>query len=221
MNLLRVLPALVILSVGFVATLHRGGSTVNAAQTAQVYVTNSGAGQAIPTAAQGTTPISGAVSITGTPSVNVANIPSNPVPTRGIDYPALRPYVSDCTGTPGGPSVVACRFDATPPGTGVVIEVVSCFFEMSVGRRPDIAVLSQNLGGSAHDVYLPFTFNGPRYSGTTAVGDDFTISLPLTRIYAEGTGNAPANIFVYGDGLVSGPNSLQCEIFGHLVDLAG
>lgn len=45
------------------------------------------AAQPVPTAAQGTTNVQGAVSITGTPNVNVTNTPT----VRTLDNPATQP----------------------------------------------------------------------------------------------------------------------------------
>ncbi len=60
-----------------------------AANTSPVLVTNTGAAQAVPTQAQGTTSVSGSVSITGTPNVTVTNLPATQAVTVG-NFPSTQ-----------------------------------------------------------------------------------------------------------------------------------
>src|SRR5215469_2373069 len=110
-------------------------SAIGQVKPQTVLVVN-GAGQPVPTAAQGTTNVAGTVSIGNTPNVNVANTPSvsiagtptvmvgNTVHLLDAERLARIPYQSNQF-TVGG--CVSCRlsFTAAPPGYRLVLQHIS------------------------------------------------------------------------------------------------
>jgi hypothetical protein len=100
--------------------------------TQNVLVVN-GAGQPVPTAAQGTTNVAGTVNIGNTPDVNiantptitVANTPSAPVPTRDVDYPARHSFQETCSGNADQSGTAICSIGAIPGNSEFVIQTLS------------------------------------------------------------------------------------------------
>jgi hypothetical protein len=106
--------------------LQYGRNTVKAAPAPQltpVIVTNAGADQSAPV------PISGSVSITGSPTVSLTNDATTPLPVRDVDRPAAQPfhYQGTLTWVTG---FLFANADGTqnfvvPSGKRLVIEFVS------------------------------------------------------------------------------------------------
>lgn len=103
-----------------------GRNTVKAAPTPQltpVFVTNAGADQSAPV------PVSGSVSITGTPTVSLANDATSPLPVRDVDRPTAQPfnYYATLTWASGYLFANADKSQTftVPDGKRLVIEFVS------------------------------------------------------------------------------------------------
>jgi hypothetical protein len=121
--------------------------------------------QPVPTAAQGTTAISGAVSISNIPTVNLgtgntvqlAYTPNNPLPVRDAD-PARQPFqnwASDtqADGTNGSTITIA----TVPAGKRLVIEFLSAVAQMPAGQHLvvcQINTIAPPFGGLTHELLI-------------------------------------------------------------------
>jgi hypothetical protein len=150
--------------------------------TQPVLVTN-GAGQPVPTAAQGTTNVAGTVNIGNTPSVTVANTPSvnvansptvnlaasasvtvtnplngqNPVPLATLE--AAQPYYDICTLALGGGTQGQCNFHTLPAGKRLVVQLFDGRGFLESGLRPIyVQLLNPSGGATEHD--FPATLMG-------------------------------------------------------------
>jgi len=169
-------------------------------------------------------PVTGGVSITGTPNVNVANTPNvnvnntpnvhvtnsptvqvgnssaSPVPTVATDNPALQAFqYSNSSSTIGSQFTV-------PAGKTLVIEQVSFTCLEPVGSTPTDFRMGVTVGGvSADYLFAPTIFSVP---GTL----ELIYSQPA-HIYASGGSNV-----TFGTGSGVGNNS-HCvvNVSGHLV----
>ena len=165
-----------------------------AAGSAPVTVINTPA-QPVPTAAQGTTSISGNVGITGTPSVNVGNFPvtqnvsfngsaqpvsinstnTTPVFVQDVDSPARHPFTKTFIGTVGCFGSGTTAFTVAG-NTELVLEFITFSGVVTAGHAVEVAISPD--GGSN---FFEFAFNrGP----AVVAGQEFlTASQPL-RVYA-------------------------------------
>ena len=113
----------------------------------------------VPTAAQGTTTIAGSVSVTNTPtvnlatgaSVNVANSAANPVPVSFTSDP-LEPFQAAASTTETGTNVSTLNVATVPAGKRLVIEFVSMTGQVPAGQHLEIMEIttSSGLGGVSH-----------------------------------------------------------------------
>lgn len=199
-------------------------------QTKSVLVVN-GAGQPVPTAAQGTTNVAGTVNIGNAPSVNVANTPSvnvantptvnlsaggsvgvtnpldgqnNPTPLAVLE--ATQPYQDQCTLNLSGNDVGSCSFSAIPSGKRLVIQEFDALGVFIQGVKP--LELAVNLQGYTH--YFPATF-----MGTNSESVDFFATHQETRLY--GLSGAPiCSVIVTSN---SSGGYYLCQLSGFLVDV--
>ncbi len=232
MTKLGLLPALAIPAILFaalaLASLHTGRATVSAAGAAPVFVTNTGAAEAIPTAAQGTTPISGAVSITGTPSVSIANSPTvalasgstvqisntTPLPIRDLDRPTAQPfnYRAHLTWVSGFAFANAdgSQNFVVPDGKRLVIEFVSLQIGVPPTRNVTFARLDSTIG-----MVLTLTHAGTDFQNNeifAATHRVFTILEPGTRV-------VPTAFCVGGDCTSTSATGMFVSVSGYLVDV--
>ena len=168
----------------------------------------------VPVVQQGTTTVSGSVSITGTPTVNVANFPAGsgtvnvsstpnaPLFVRDVDN-GRQPFQQSITGRSTGDGVQA-TFDVVPAGKRLVIEFVSALMSLPTGQKIAFAAVS---GNNAH--YLTFsplsTLNGE---------DRFVISQPM-RLYLN-AGENPVVFFTRA--AITGDVKIDASISGYLID---
>ena len=129
-----------------------------------VRVVNSSA-QPVPTAAQGTTTITGAVSISNTPTVNLgpsstvqlAYTPSNPLPVRDAD-PARQPFQNSASATQDeGTNGSTITIATVPAGKRLVIEFLSAVAQMPPGQHLvvcQINTIAPPFGGLTHELLI-------------------------------------------------------------------
>lgn len=190
--------------------------------TQPVRVVN-GAGQPVPTVAQGTTTVAGTVNVGNTASVNVANTPtvtlssgagvtvSNPPDSQGNPTPlatleAVQIYGSSCSISFGGNDSAGCSFLPIPHGKELVIQEFDAFGRVETGNRPFELAVAQTLTVGN---YFPYTFM------VNTNGFDFLATHQETRLYVL-QGTRPG-CFV---ALVAASQGIyNCNITGFLVDV--
>ena len=190
--------------------------------TQPVKVVN-GAGQPVPTAAQGTTTVAGTVNVGNTPNVNVANTPTvtlssgasvnvtNPPDSQGNPIPlatleAVQVYGSHCGVSFDGSDSGACAFIPIPHGKELVVQEFDAFGRVETGNRPfEIALARTVTVGN----YFTYTFM------VNANGFDFLTTHQETRLYVL-QGTRP-QCFVALPATSQG--IYNCNISGFLVDV--
>jgi hypothetical protein len=162
--------------------LQYGRNTVKAAPAPQltpVIVTNGGADQSSPV------PVSGSVSITGTPTVSLANDATSPWLVRDVDRPAAQPFNYYATLT-WAPSFLFANADKSqtftvPAGKRLVIEFVSL---QSAVPSTDKVIFAR-LDTTASSLVLSLTDAGADGNGNeifTATQRVFSILDPTTTV---------------------------------------
>ncbi|MGH9788793.1 MAG: hypothetical protein ACRD4U_08855 [Candidatus Acidiferrales bacterium] len=199
-----------------------------ASKIQQVFVTNTAANP-VPTAAQGTTPVSGAVQaqqsgvwmvdINGTPTVALAggssilvdNNAMNPVFVRDRDNPALQPFQADISTTieDGQFATANVTIANVPPSKRLVIEHVSFKGVLPVGQKFTGVMVDLSGPGKIH-----FLVAAPQ--GSVGSFDVFAASQPL-RMYADPGTTVAVSAFRTDAAGSSG--SLDFNLSGYLVDV--
>jgi hypothetical protein len=190
--------------------------------TQPVKVVN-GAGQPVPTVAQGTTTVAGSVNVANTPSVNVANTPTvtlssgasvsvtNPPGSQGDPAPlatleAVQVYGSHCAVSFGGSDSGSCAFVPIPHGKQLVVQEFDAFGRVETGNRPfELALAGTVTVGN----YFTYAFM------VNMAGFDFLTTHQPTRVYVL-QGSTP-QCFVALPATSQGIYS--CNISGFLVDV--
>jgi len=160
-------------------------------------------------------PISGNVTVTGTPSVVVANNATNPVRIRNVDNPVQQAvtFSTEVTVADGSFGEVNLNAFAVPAGKRLVLEYVSGHASLQPGQKPLVGMITAlNFSGFLHN--LTAVPQGD-FSAISARPEEFTINQPL-RLYSDGgfslgiqlTRNASAGLAL-----------LQLTFSGYLVDL--
>jgi hypothetical protein len=199
----------------FLATYQTDQTTVSAAPgPAPVFVVNSGAGQAIPTAAQGITAISGTVSITGTPSVQVANDLSSPVLTRDVDRPTAQPFNfrTQLNFVPGFTAAQGGLDFTVPDGKRLVIEFATALAQVPGGQTVVFARVGVTNFGDHH---LTMTHSGPANAGIPN-GDQIFVGTHRMFAIAEPGESVRVTAF-RNSGTDSG--TVTMTVTGYLVDV--
>jgi hypothetical protein len=197
--------------------------------TQNVLVVN-GAGQPVPTAAQGTTNVAGTVSVGNTPNVNVANTPSvnvtntptvslaggasvnvtNPLdgqsePTPLAVLDAIQPYEDSCIISFSGVADGSCNFQAIPSGKRLVIQEFDAFGRIETGLKP--TAIFVRTPAVVH--FFTATFMA------SSSGTDYLATHQETRLYV-----APSQTPVCHVDLTSNSSqSYNCALSGFLVDV--
>ena len=191
-------------------------------QTQSVLVVN-GAGQPVPTAAQGTTNVAGTVSIGNAPSVNVANTPTvnlaaggsvnvtnppngqnNPTPVAVLE--ATQPYEDSCQFQFSGQNEGQCSFRGVPAGKRLVIQEFDALGAIEQGLKP-LAIWLEPAGGQVPH-YFPATFMG-------SSADDFFITHQETRLYVGSNQTLICQVALSGNSR----GIYECQFSGFLVDV--
>jgi hypothetical protein len=147
------------------------GSALAAQPSTPVVVTNP-AGQPVPTAAQGTTTVSGSVSITGTPTVNVASVPI--VQAQDLDSPARHRWSTNLDETHTSYTV--------PAGQVLTVEYVSLDCSISSSTPPSPWWV-EGLFTNTLSFYLPPV----PYSSSFGGQDIYEGAAPVRLYYGPGT----------------------------------
>jgi hypothetical protein len=189
--------------------------------TQNVLVVN-GAGQPVPTAAQGTTNVAGTVNIGNAPNVNVANTPtvnlaggasvnvtnpldgqSKPTPLAVLD--AIQPYEDSCSVLFGGISFGTCNFRAIPSGKRLVIQEFDANGGLETGLKPIALILST----PAVDHAFTATFMG------SAPVYDLFATHQETRLYVPPSQTPTCFVSLSGNSSLH----YNCALSGFLVDV--
>jgi len=176
----------------------------------------------VPVVQQGTTTVSGSVSISGTPTVNVANFPSGtntvqvssstsaPVIVRDADNQARQPFTARYgIGQGNGESSSEAIVLTVPAGKRAVIETVAVSLDVGPGQVPAAKITSglANAFGGFADFPLPLTPQGSSFGL-----DDYVANSPM-RLYADS--NVTVHVF---RSPATGSAVAQFSIAGYFVD---
>ena len=162
---------LVILTAASIGSTH--AKHVAASNPLQVFVTNS-TGSPVPVAPQGTTSISGAVTISNQPTVSLSNNATNPVPVRDVDVEARTPVTifmgvelpENDTDDDGPVDYVV------PTGKRLVVQtVISNTFQFPGGEKLVEAGISQVYGARRS---IPVQDTGKDFDGFEHIVGTFT-----------------------------------------------
>ncbi len=197
--------------------------------TQNVLVVN-GAGQPVPTAAQGTTNVAGTVNVGNTPNVNVANTPSvnvtntptvnlaggasvnvtnpldgqsNPTPLAVLD--AIQPYEDNCIIFFSGVAEGNCYFHAIPSGKRLVIQEFDAKGGIETGLKP----IALNFFTPAVGHAFTATFMA------SSSGFDYFATHQETRLYVAPSQTPKCFVSLTGN---SG-QAYNCALSGFLVDV--
>lgn len=203
--------------------------------TQNVLVVN-GAGQPVPTAAQGTTNVAGTVNVGNTPNVNVANTPSvnvtntptvtlaaggsvnvtNPLDGQSMPTPlavldAIQPYEDSCIISFSGPGG-SCSFQAIPSGKRLVIQE----FDASAGVVTGSAGIETGLKPTK---LILFTQRAHSFTATFMGSDgssyDFFATHQETRLYVAPSQTPFCAVTLNGNS----NQKYSCALSGFLVDV--
>jgi hypothetical protein len=213
---LRLVPSILVPVAVVAMLIPSSRTTVSAAPTppvTPVLVTNSTA-QPVPTVVQGTT----AVSITGTPTVSLANgsqvaitnTVTSPVLIRDVDGPAAQPFNywdNDGQFTAGflAANAGAPAAFTVPSGKRLVIEFVSAFAQIPGGQN----IVFGRIDTTGQSIYLTMTHTGTFFQageqveGFVTTQRTFTVLEPGTQVFPtaardSGTGNGLFQVQIAG-----------------------
>ena len=175
--------------------------------TQNVLVVN-GAGQPVPTAAQGTTNIAGTVGLAAGSNVNVTNPPdsqNNPTPLAVLD--ATQPYEDACNVLSNGTTVISCPFRVVPSGKRLVIQEVDMTIQANAGLKPLSVGLFVN---ALLEHQFTATFMGD------SSGLDYFAMHQETRLYVGANQTPTCSVFLSGASTAGG---IACALSGFLVDV--
>lgn len=175
----------------------------------QVVVVNTG-DQPVPVVVQGTTAISGAVAIAGTPTVAVASSASNPIFVTRADNPEKYPFQRAVNVIVADGSFVGDATITVPAGTHWVIEQVCLDSAMPVGQSIRASVMTVESGAQIAHTMLTV----PRGTFNFGSGDFDTFEAThSTRIYANGD----VGLHIARNASV-GQTSVYFAVSGHFVN---
>lgn len=184
------------------------------AKASNVNVVNT-ASNPVPTVAQGTTSIAGNVSVTNTPTVNLAsgatvginNDASRPVPIQDVDRPTAQPFkqTSQLTFDPGFALAMGGQF-SVPAGKRLVIECVTVIAEVPLGQN----VLYARIVNAGNALILTLT-----HPGNYAAGEVFVGTHRVFAVLEPGTQVQPS---AFRDSGTAG-GTMSMLISGYLVDV--
>ena len=170
----------------------------------------------VPTAAQGTTTIAGNVSVTNTPTVNLAPGSSVAVtaatPLRVVDVNnGIQPFQKYVGATNTGTNVHTFSLGTVPAGKRLVIEFVSAHGQVPAGEHVELFHLNTvagPFGGATHDLLV-------QAQPAAVSGDAIFRASQQVRIYADPGTTVTALIRTS----TLGTTTCAIAISGYLVDL--
>lgn len=110
-------------------------------------------GEAVPVAVQGTTAVTGAVSLTGTSNVAVTNTSASPVPVAPVNDPALQPWQYSFSLDMVDGEMSKMVFLPDPPlGKRLVLEFGSAELTVITGQMPSVQITGSvnGIGSATH-----------------------------------------------------------------------
>jgi len=227
----------VVLLVGaFVLTMPSTGGSAPPPPTANVNVVNTPTNP-VPTAAQGTTAVTGSVDISGTPTVGLASnarvainsTATVPVFVRSVDDAVRELFHMQTNMTLADGDIGTTAFFHVPDGKRLIIEHVSASGIIPAGQKLQLNLStlvnnSHQLGGSVQVTH----FLVPQKLGVgdpTSIGGSgasieiFNVSQP-TRIYADADPANTSIVFSAGRGVSTGTGSVSISISGYYVGVS-
>jgi len=188
-------------------------TTVSAApppQAAPVLVTNSGAAQAVPTAAQGITTVGGSVEVSNV--VGVSNAAQSPLFVRDVDNGARTSYQRNMVLIFNNLDGVQLGGFSVPASKIFVVELITVLSQLPNDQRVKLTMFV-NDGPS-----IVQHFFAPAFTGSDFTNDVLTLSQPV-RLYAR-CNNCEYSIRVNATrfGSNQGSGSVQLSFSGHLID---
>jgi hypothetical protein len=203
-----------------IASLNPGSA--QGAKANEVTVANTSS-EPVPTLAQGTTTVTGSIGLTGTPSVNVARMPSlsgnvtvdntaaAPVLVSDVDNPARQPYQVELS-APFGPDFALSGIPAVPAEKRLVIEQCTAMVPGLDAEANVILTITTSVGGRSVSHW--FSLN----KLTTNVGVAPMIISQLIRLYADPGTPVGVLMTVQGPTPPSGAR-FDLTLSGYLVDV--
>ena len=189
----------------------------------QNVVVVNGAGQPVPTAAQGTTNVAGTVNVGNTPNVNVANTPTvtlssgasvnvispldgsgNPIPIATLE--AVQVYGAACAFPFSGAQSGHCEFTPIPQGKQLVIQEFDARGQVEAGNRPYEIYLYNTITVAN---LFPYTFM------LSDSGFDYLATHQETRVYVSPGATPVCDVEL----LHTSNGGYHCDISGFLVDV--
>jgi hypothetical protein len=191
------------------AMLIAAGNVCNAAPTSNVNVVNTPNVNVINTPTVNLAP-GGSVGITGTPTVQVGNTLTNPVPVRNVND-ALSPFQQRLLFNIDPGSTQGQADINVPAGKRLVIEHISARAQGPVGQKFFGSILLHSGPGAELAVHF-VVFN---FQGTFGGIDEYTASTPL-RAYADVSFPSSSCSVTRSD--LTGFALVDLSISGYLVD---
>ena len=169
----------------------------------------------VPTAAQGTTTVAGNVSISNTPTVNLASgttvnvAASSPIPVSFTTQ--LDPFQNAASTTESGTNVSTLNVATVPAGKRLVIEFVSMTGQVPPGQHVEIMELttSNGLGGISHAFVI-------HPQPDAVIGDALFRANQSLRLYANAGTQVTA---LFRRSSTAGSANYLVTISGYLVDM--
>jgi hypothetical protein len=195
-----------------------GTSTLNAANAAPVFVTNSGAAQAvpvsyptIPTVNVGILPSVAISSLPANGTVGINNAASSPVPVRDVENPA-RQAVGANTSCTFPANAGTCNFTlfSVDSQHQLVIEYASAVVFMPTGQKLNFLYLFRHLNGSGISDYL-----APSYEA-----DDGSLARAMASVQMRAYADPSTDVVGTCQKNDNGPSSTACFVSfsGYLVN---
>ena len=162
----------------------------------------------VPTAAQGTTTISGNVAVTNTPTVNLA--PGASISVSNFND-GQQPFQAAANGTQNGTNVSTINVANVPAGKRLVIEFISVSAQVPPGQHLELAHVLTNhgSGGVFHDLLIHPQPNA-------VIGDAIFRAVHDLRLYANG--GTQVQLVVRRNSSI-GLATFGVSISGYLVDM--
>jgi hypothetical protein len=183
------------------------GPSVTVVNTNAAVIVNTMANP-VPVTLQGSSTVSGSVSITGTPTVNVASTTNTPLLVRDVDRPGRLASYADTAGSPFGTEFDAVpSFKAVPAGKVLVVEYVSAI--ATLGSGENITRFALTWGGNTH--YFPMNHQGQFNDGN----ETFIASQPIRFSVGATDGLA---VLVGRNVATNSTDEILASISGYLVD---
>lgn len=175
---------------------------------APVFVTNSGAAQAVP--------INGTVEISGTPTVTLSP-PTAALPVYDVENPARTPYQQNVVLTFSDGSFVTQNGQIpVPTGKVWVVELITALVQVPTEQRVRMLLFANNGPTIAQHFFAPTLI------GTDFTHDNLVLEQPV-RLYVKGDGSGSnfavtVNATRFDGTSNTGTGTVQLSLSGYLVN---